>query len=149
MCKYCEEVVRTRGTKNITRIYETCQEYGEESYLIRYSDGRWELSVYAGVEYVDEDDDEGIERYGYLRNITYCPWCGRKLEVPEEEEDFSAEDEVARLEGRINYTNTKIGQLLDTIIFLMEMLDRGQVNHNNIDIVKNKLKNIKDSLCHD
>lgn len=128
MCKYCEE--------KDNQDYYYISFIAKDDHYIAYDKQDKKFKLF---DYYDE----------YCSTIQYCPWCGRKLEVLEEEEDFSAEDEITRLDGRINHTNTKIGQLLDTINFLMEMLDRGQVNHNNIDIVKNKLKNIKDSLCHD
>lgn len=44
--------------------------------------------------------------------ITYCPWCGRELPLPEEETKFSPEKKIAILEERINHTNKMLEQLI-------------------------------------
>lgn len=58
--------------------------------------------------------------------IQYCPWCGRKLELPDEVE-FSPEDEIKRLEGRINYTNKMVGHLVDDVGTLLDLIPRSVI----------------------
>lgn len=94
MCQYCEKTA-TKGER-----FTSYEPYFTGHYLAYDLETR-EYQVWSL-------DDR------FYSAISYCPWCGRKLELPEEEPEFSAEDEIARLEGRINHTNALLRRLVDS-----------------------------------
>lgn len=117
MCRYCEEV-NTRCA-------------GGAIFYVRNG----------GANILYDPEDVGFllrVSDGFTYAITHCPWCGRKLELPEEEPEFSAEDEIARLEGRINHTNTLLCKLAED---LGRWVDRDRYN---IDMKAKVLEDVKD-----
>lgn len=116
MCKYCEEVT---------------------------FDGRYGYKKFiqnGGVNIVYDPDDVGFLLQianGCTYPIGYCPWCGCKLEVADNEPEFSPEDEIKRLEGRINHTNTLLCRLAGD---LERWVDRDRYN---IDMKTEVLQDIK------
>lgn len=78
MCKHCEEYEGYNGYRKYVR--------------------------YGGARIVFDPEDVGFLFSApgtYTIPISHCPWCGRKLEAPEPESEFSAEDgiTVQRFEG--------------------------------------------------
>lgn len=98
MCKYCEEI-----------SYKT-------PHGICYSGPPNQGEIWW------TDDRRHFHWQGYedVLIIQYCPWCGRELKLPDDEAEFSAKDEIARLEGRINHTNTLMYGLVDHLALLVE-----------------------------
>lgn len=101
MCKYCEEVERTD---------ESYVQYGiKGDHYIAYRKKAEQFALWS----VDDNCTSVIQ---------FCPWCGRELELPDDEAEFSADDEIKRLEGRINYTNKMVGHLVDDVGALLDLI---------------------------
>lgn len=114
MCKYCEEI-----------------EFEARSGLIKFA-----RNGGANIRFDPEDVGFLLEvASGLTYAVEYCPWCGRKLELPEDEPDFSAEDEIARLDGRINHTNKMLRQLLDNV--------QAVASSNNYDLRTQVIRNLE------
>lgn len=99
MCKYCED----------------CKGFRPNGYR--------EFARNGGARIIFDPEDVGFllqVMNGLTYGITYCPWCGRELELPDDEAEFSAEGEIKRLKGRINHTNTLVYELVDYLALLLE-----------------------------
>lgn len=117
MCKNCEEV-RTRTN-------------GGAVFYVRNG----------GAAILYDPEDVGFLLQvtdGYTYSIDYCPWCGRELELPDDDTELSVEGEIARLDGRINHTNTLLCKLAED---LERWVDRDRYN---IDMKEKVLQDIKD-----
>lgn len=123
MCRYCEEV-NTRCA-------------GGAIFYVRNG----------GANILYDPEDVGFllrVSDGFTYAITHCPWCGRKLELPEEEPEFSAEHEIARLEGRINHTNTLMYGLVDHLALLLEC-SNGNTRHRVLQALRDIRGEINES----
>lgn len=125
MCKYCEEV-KTRTNTGTT-------------FYVRYG----------GASIVFDAEDVGFLLQvpdGYTYSITHCPWCGRKLELPDEEEELSAEDEIARLEERINRTNLRISNLCASLDSYLDYLrSNGTASFENRNQTRQAIQHIQNN----
>lgn len=80
-------------------------------------EGHYELAPYGGMQIIFDPEDVGWllkVSNGMTYSIEYCPWCGRKLTPPAplvDTPEFSTEDEIERLDGRINYTNKQLARV--------------------------------------
>lgn len=101
MCKYCE-AIKCKNNRYIEYASkDQCNIvdfFNIDEFRIRYS----------------YKDGEGYDCMVSVP-ITHCPWCGRKLGLLDNEPELSPEDEIARLEERINYTNILLKRLVETV----------------------------------
>lgn len=122
MCKYCEEVERTD---------ELYVQYGMKGdHYIAYRKRIKQFELWSA----DDDCSSAIQ---------YCPWCGRKLELPDDEPEFSAEDEIKRLEGRLNYTNKMLGHLADSVGAFLDLVPYRVISSTNRQELMARLKPLK------
>lgn len=123
MCKYCEEV--SYKTPNGI-CYGGPVEQGE-------------------IWWINAEQHFHWQGYEDVLVIQFCPWCGRRLGVPGEE-DFSAEDEIARLEEEINHANLRISNLCASLdSYLDHLLSNGTASLENRNQTRQAIQHIRDN----
>lgn len=64
MCEYCEE--------NKLMYKDDCNSHSVEFGLVKYPDRyKFRLNIFCGIQELSFTD--------FVKNINYCPMCGRKL----------------------------------------------------------------------
>lgn len=114
MCKYCED----------------CKGYSPNGYREFTSNGVAKI--------IFDPEDVGFRLQvpdGRTYSITHCPWCGRELELQDDEAGSSAEDEIAKLERRIEHTDNMLRQLLDNV--------QAVAGSNNYDLRTQVIRNLE------
>lgn len=136
MCKYCENMSDYLWDYGDgLHHYKIGPAMGilEEEDMFLIYDGKWYIGVY--------DPERNPFATILDDTISYCPWCGRKLEFSDDEVEFSAEDEIARLEGRINHTNKMLRYLVENMqaIGLSDNNDLRRQAIRNLENLKGKI----------